>query len=88
MSLQVRNQVLIEVGGCGNDGIREAGRAEHLVSLFRQICKVARIDTDTVFGQPDSFLLHLTEDADGIRNAGLQHVVSVDEKSAGIRINL
>lgn len=48
LGFQAVDQVLIEVTGCGNDGIAETFCLEHLICFFRQVSQVTAVDADAV----------------------------------------
>ena len=56
---QVVDQILIQIVGGGNLGIREACIIQHLTGFFGQISQVTAVQTDSVivqFGIPASFI--------------------------------
>src|SRR5699024_8193396 len=84
---QAVNKIFVQIAGGGNNGVVESGVGKHLIGFLGEIRQVAAVDTDAVFRKFHAFLAHFFKDADRVGNAGLQHVVGVYQKRAGIGVH-
>ena len=80
------DRVLVQTVGYDDLRIGKSSLVQHDAGLFGEIGKIAAVDTDTIASRPDSLLLHLPEDLDRMGHTGIEHVVSIDQQDAIVRI--
>ena len=86
--LQGIDQVLIQVVGGGDDGIRETGLIEHLAGFLGEVGKVAAVEADAVAFAEFAFVAQILECLDRVRDTGFEGVIGVSEQDAGVGIQI
>ena len=86
LAVQGDDRVLVQIARRADGGLGEAGLVQHPAGLLREVCKVARIQTDT--GRLMALFAQLAEHLNGVRHAALEGIVGIDQQQAVVREQL